>query len=475
MSSHNARLQSGTRINIGGKMRGLSRRSVLKGVGVTMALPWLETMGGASSALAQTASEGTALTSSGAPLRMAFIFTPNGVNYQNWLPSGEGKRYRMSPTLEPLESVRRHVNIITGMTLDKARANGDGPGDHARSSASFLTGRQARKTSGNDIRLGISVDQFAASQVGGQTRLPSLEIGCENGRRAGQCDSGYSCAYVSNVSWRDEDSPVPKLIDPAKVFELMFGDPEQVEEDGDRERRIRRRKSVLDYVQEDSRQLERRLGAADRRKLEAFQDSIREIERRIQGIQNETSGRALPEDTPVPTGIPPRVGEHIDLMYDMLLLAFQTDTTRISTFMNGIGGSNRSFAELDIREGHHHLSHHRNNAQMVEKIRRIDRFYVERFARFIEKMAQAQEGEGSLLDNTMILFGSGICDGNVHNHENLPVLMAGGGGGTIDTGRIIRQPRETPLCNLYVSMLDRMGCDVASFGDSAGQLQGLTT
>jgi len=256
---------------------------------------------------------------------------------------------------------------------------------------------------------------------------------------------------------------------------LMFGDPEQVEEDGDRERRIRRRKSVLDYVQEDSRQLERRLGAADRRKLEAFQDSIREIERRIQGIQNETSGRALPEDTPVPTGIPPRVGEHIDLMYDMLLLAFQTDTTRISTFMNGIGGSNRSFAELDIREGHHHLSHHRNNAQMVEKIRRIDRFYVERFARFIEKMAQAQEGEGSLLDNTMILFGSGICDGNVHNHENLPVLMAGGGGGTIDTGRIIRQPRETPLCNLYVSMLDRMGCDVASFGDSAGQLQGLTT
>jgi len=463
--------------SIGGR-GGVSRRAMLKGMGVAMALPWLEAMspGTMGKAMAQSAgSAARAAGSGGAPLRMAMIFAPNGVNYDHWNPRGEGRDYQLSPTLRPLEAVREHVNVMTGLTLDKARANGDGPGDHARSSATYLTGAQARKTNGNDIRIGVSVDQFAAQQVGQNTRLPSLEIGCESGRPAGNCDSGYSCAYVSNVSWQDEDTPVPKMIDPAAVFERMFGDIEQAQEDGLRQRQQRRRGSVLDYVQSDTARLERRLGTADRRKLDEFQTSIREIERRIELSQSDEAGPVPPDGFTPPAGIPRTVGEHMDLMYDMLHLAFQMDITRISTFMLGVGGSNRSFPEIGVNEGHHHLSHHRNNAGMIEKIRKIDRFYTEHFAKFVQKMADTREGDGSLLDNCMLMFGSGISDGNRHNHHDLPIVMAGRAGGTMDPGRLVRYQRDTPMCNLYVSMLDRMGCDVAEFGDATGRLGGLTT
>lgn len=447
----------------------LSRRSVLRGVGITMALPWLEAMSGAATSVARAAAAGAG--GGGAiPLRMAFIFAPNGVNYPHWLPRGEGAAYELSPTLGPLAGVREHVNILTGLTLDKARDNGDGPGDHARSSASFLTGRQARKTSGNDIHLGISVDQFAAAQVGGATRLPSLELGCEHSQPAGNCDSGYSCAYTSNIAWRDEDTPVPKMVDPAAVFERMFGDAGAT---AAQRERLRRRGSVLDFVLEDSERLERRLGGADRRKLDEFQTAVREIERRVQLAAAESAEQPLPEQA-APAGIPRRVGEHIDLMYDMMLLAFQTDSTRIATFMVGTGGSNRSLPEIGVSEGHHELSHHQNNQEMIEKIRRIDRFYVERFARFVERMAATPEGEGSLLDNCMILHGSGISDGNRHNHEDLPIVMAGRGGGALETGRLIAYPRETPLCALYMTMLERMGCEVESFGDAGASLGGLS-
>lgn len=449
-----------------GRSGGLSRRTVLRGMGVAMALPWLEAMGGLGGSLARAAGSAAGGGAGGAPLRMAFIFTPNGVNYPHWLPQGEGRDFALSPTLQALAPVREHVNILTGLTLDKARANGDGPGDHARSSASFLTGRQARKTAGNDIHLGVSVDQFAAAQVGRHTRLPSLEIGCEHSQPAGNCDSGYSCAYTSNISWRDEDTPVPKMVDPAAVFERMFGDALSTAE---QRTRLRRRGSVLDFVLEDSERLESRLGSADRRKLDEFQTSVREIERRVQLAAAESGEARLPEAEP-PAGIPRKISEHIDLMYDMLLLAFRMDVTRIGTFMVGTGGSNRPFPELGITSGHHELSHHRENGEMIEQIRRIDRFYTERFARFVQKMAETPEGEGSLLDNCMILHGSGICDGNIHNHENLPIVMAGRGGGWMEPGRLISYPRETPLCGLYLAMLDRMGCDVAEFGDATEPL-----
>lgn len=451
----------------------LSRRTVLRGMGVAMALPWLEAMAGGSKAMAGVSS----LTSAGlrtapaAPMRMAFVFAPNGVNYPAWAPTGAGRAYELSQSLEPLAKVRQHVNVITGLTLDKARANGDGPGDHARSSASFLTGAQARKTAGNDIQLGMSVDQFAARQIGASTRLPSLELGCELGQPTGNCDSGYSCAYSSNISWADETTPVPKSVDPAQVFERLFGSDADAEQ---RATQLRRRASVLDFVLEDSKRLERRLGAGDRQKLDSFQTSVREIERRIQTARAEgDTGPTPPEGYQAPAGVPRRFSEHVDLMFDMMLLAFRMDLTRVSTFAMANDGSNRTFPEIDIRDGHHHLSHHQNNADMIEKIRRIDRFYLERYVAFIDRLAATPEGDGSLLDNCMVMYGCGISDGNRHNHEDLPIIMAGRAGGAIDTGRLVSAPRETPLCNLYVSMLERTGCDVASFGDSTGSLQGL--
>jgi len=442
----------------------ISRRAMLRGLGVTMALPWLEGMTGTTTrAMAWAAAEPAA-----APVRLAFVFMPNGVNYDAWRPTAGAAEsdFVLSQSLEPLTGVRRHINLFTGLTLKNARANGDGPGDHARSSASFLTGSQARKTAGNDIRNGISVDQVAAAALGRKTRLPSLELGCEHGPSAGSCDSGYSCAYSSNISWRDESTPMAKLIDPAAAFERLFGDARNA---AAAKERLSRRQSILDFVLEDSRTLAQRLGSADRRKLDQFQTAVREIEERIERSRAETSPRKLP-DTPAPEGVPDKVGEHIDLMYDMLHLAFQTDTTRVSTLMLAVDGSNRTFPEIGIKEGHHHLSHHQNNEEMIEKIRRIDRFYVERFARFIQKLADTKEGEGTLLDSSLVLFGGGISDGNRHNHENLPIVLAGGGGSAVQAGRLIKTPAETPLCNLYLSMLERAGCPQESFADSTGPL-----
>jgi len=451
-----------THFNIAGRVKPMSRRTMLKGMGVAMALPMLDAMGTPARALAATGNTAT-------PTRMAMVFAPNGVNYDHWLPKGEGKRFEFSPTLKPLEGVREHINVMTGLTLDKARANGDGPGDHARSSATFLTGAQARKTSGNDIRIGVSVDQFAAQQIGGKTRLPSLEIGMERGRSAGRCDSGYSCAYVSNVSWADEDTPVPKITDPVEVFERMFGEIGNVEAQAVKQDRLRRRASILDYVMHDTKRLERKLGKTDRNKIDEFQSSIREIERRVQ-MAKASDDIEVPDVAP-PTEAPTKLSERIDLMYDMMILAFRMDVTRISTFMLGNGGSNKRFEELDVLDGHHTLSHHRNNAEMVEKIRKIDRYYAQGFAKFVKKMADTPDGRGSLLDHSMVLFGSGICDGNRHNHENLPIVMAGRANKSIDTGRLISYRRETPLCNLYMSMLDRMNVDVAEFGDATGRLE----
>lgn len=447
----------------------ISRRTILHGLGVSMALPWLEGMAPASSrALAAPLSTAAAAAP---PTRIAFVFMPNGVNYEAWDPIVKGADFALSPTLEPLAGVRSHVNIITGLTLKKARANGDGPGDHARSSASFLTGSQARKTAGNDIKNGVSVDQLAASKIGDRTRLPSIELGCEHGPSAGNCDSGYSCAYSSNISWRDETTPMAKVIDPAAAFERLFGDATQA---AAAKERMSRRQSILDFVLDDTRTLAQKLGAADQRKLDQFQTAVREIEQRIQRAQKETTPRKLPT-TPAPTGIPDKTSEHIDLMYDMLLLAFQTDTTRIGTLMLAVDGSNRAFPEIGIKEGHHHLSHHQNNKEMIEKIRKIDRFHVERYARFIQKLSTTREGDGTLLDNSLILLGGGISDGNAHNHENLPILLAGKGGrapgaAPIATGRLIKNPKETPLCNLYLTMLQRAGAPQPSFADSTAPL-----
>ncbi|MBY0308975.1 MAG: DUF1552 domain-containing protein [Phycisphaerales bacterium] len=446
----------------------VSRRTVLRGLGVAMSLPWLEGMAPSRAAAAE-------LPGGVAPVRLGFVFMPNGVNYQAWLPEGiaapagvleASVGFALSPTLQPLAAVHRHVSLVTGLTLKKARANGDGPGDHARSSASFLTGSQARKTAGNDIRLGVSVDQVAAGEVGDTTRLPSIELGCEHGPSAGSCDSGYSCAYSSNISWRDEKTPMAKVIDPAQAFERLFGDAMAA---AAARERLSRRKSILDFVMEDTRALSKRLGAADKQKLEQYQAAVREVEKRVERARADSASRKMPE-VKAPAGVPDKVSEHMDLMFDMLHLAFQTDSTRVGTLMLAVDGSNRPFPEIGVKEGHHHLSHHENNKEMIEKIRKIDRFHVERFARFVKKMADTPDAGGrSLLDNSLIVLGGGISDGNKHNHEDLPILLAGRGGG-VESGRLLRTKRETPLCNLYVAMLQKAGVRRDAFSDSTGVL-----
>ncbi len=448
-------------------MLSIPRRTFLRGVGASLALPLFEAMGPSPLAAAQAAS-GSEL-----PRRMAFIFFPNGAIMPDWTPEETGRDYQLSKTLQPLADVREDLLVLSGLTHDKARANGDGAGDHARCSAAFLTGAQPRKTSGSDIYVGQSIDQLAAEKIGGLTRLPSLELGIEGGRQAGKCDSGYSCAYVSNISWRSPTTPMAKEIDPKAVFERLFGGSYQ-----DAKAQAARdfyRQSILDFVADDARKLRQQLGLADRRKMDEYFESVRAVEQRITKAGDATD-IDMPEDAiEIPPGIPREVAEHIRLMYDLMALAFQTDSTRISTLMLANAGSNRTYPDLGVNSGHHQLSHHRNDKEKMDQIQRVDQFLVEQFAYFIRRLKSIPEGDGTLLDNSMIVYGSGISDANRHDHHNLPVLLAGRGGGTITTGQHIRVDRETPMNNLYLSLLDRVGEGGYSFGDSKARLTVLDT
>jgi hypothetical protein len=430
-------------------------------------LPLLESM------IPSTALASSAAAKVKAPVRLAFIYSPNGVIMSDWRPVGTGDKYELPATLAPLAKVKQHFNVLTGLAHDNARSKGDGPGDHARSSAAFLTGAHPRKTSGSDIRLGVSIDQFAAQRIGEDTRLPSLELTCDRGRTAGNCDSGYSCAYQSNLSWRDETTPVPAELDPAQVFNRLFGSgdlsPQAMAA------RMARRKSVLDLVAEDARQLNRQLGKTDQRKLDEFSTSVREIEKRIEkNLADARTGKSPAAALARPQGIPREYGQHIRLMYDLLAMAFQTDQTRIAAFMLARDGSNKNFPEIGVTEGHHELSHHREEKDKINSLKKIDRFYITQFAYFLEKMASIREGDGSLLDHSMIVLGSAISDANRHTHHDLPVILAGRGGGTITPGRHLVYSQDTPMCNLYLNLLDRMGIREDRFGDSSGRLNDLT-
>lgn len=444
----------------------LSRRTVLKGLGVSVALPFLEAM------LPQTALATPGAAARALPRRMAFFYVPNGVNMADWTPGREGREFTLPRTLEPLEPFKNDMLVMSGLTVDKARPNGDGPGDHARAMAAFLTGCQPRKTAGADIRAGVSVDQLAAMRVGNATRFPSLEIGCEGGRQAGNCDSGYSCAYSSNLSWRSEATPQPKETSPRAVFDRLFGGPSRDEAGRASELRAEFNRSILDFVRDDAAALRGSLGAADLRRLDEYETSIRDVERRVRA--SDVPPVAVPAGTTRPTGTPSNHRDHMRLMGDLLALAFQTDVTRISTLVFANEGSNRSYREISVSDGHHDLSHHGNNREKLDKISRINLFHIEQFAYFLQKLKDTREGDGSLLDNCMILYGSGNGDGNRHNHDDLPILLIGKGGGTFTTGRHVRYSRNTPLCNLFLSMLERMGVEAPRFGDSTGRLTGLT-
>jgi hypothetical protein len=442
----------------------ISRRMMLRGLGAAVTLPLLDAM---QPTLVRAATATPPLAD--APRRMAFFFVPNGVNMAHWTPEREGYGYDLPAILQPLERVKDEVCVLSGLTHDKGRANGDGAGDHARSASVFLTGCQPRKTSAGNIHVGVSVDQIAARKLGQATRFASLELGCDQTRDSGNCDSGYSCAYSHNISWSGPASPVAKEIEPRLVFERLFGSQADQEGRQASEERRGRRQSVLDFVRNDARRLQQRLGQSDQRKMEEYLDAVRQIERRVEQDERPLSPLATDPNS-LPEGIPKNYGEHVRLMLDMLVLAFQTDQTRISTCMFAQAGSNRSYGEVGVPDGHHDLSHHGGDAEKLEKIRKINHYHVQQFAYFLERLKSIPEGEGCLLDQCMIMYGSGISDGNRHNNENLPILLAGRGGGSIDAGRHIRYLEETPMTNLFLSLLDRMGVDAPAVGDSTGRL-----
>jgi hypothetical protein len=441
----------------------LTRREALRGLGAAVALPLLEAMTPAAAAAETKAAV--------PPTRAAFLYVPNGAHMPAWTPSRVGADLELPPILAPLKAVQDDLLVLSGLALDPARAHGDGGGDHARAMAAFLTGAHPRKTNGADLRAGVSVDQAAADRIGKATRFPSLEIGCEGGKAGGACDHGYSCAYQTNLSWRGESTPAAKEIDPRLVFERLFGGPDRTENEAARSRRERDRKSILDFVGEDAARIRGNLGAADRRKLDEYLAAVREVERRITRAQPAAEvGRTR---YPRPVGVPADFRDHVRLMCDLLVLAFQADLTRVATFVFANDGSNRSYPGVGVPEGHHDLSHHGGDRTKQDKIRTVNTFHVEQLAYLLGKLKAVPDGDGALLDRCLILYGSGISDGDAHNHDELPILLAGRGNGTVKGGRHVRYARETPLTNLYLSILDRLGAPVDAFGDSTGRLTGL--
>lgn len=425
----------------------MNRRTLLRGLGAAIALPALDAMTPARS-------------NAPAPLRMGFVYVPNGIIMEHWTPAAEGAAYELPRILAPLAPVKEKTLLLSGLAHVQGRALGDGPGDHARAAATFLTGVHPRKTAGADIKNGVSADQVAAQSYGAQTRFPSLELGIEHGRIVGNCDSGYSCAYSHAISWRSEQTPLPPEVNPKLVFERLFGTGDESANPF--------RKSILDYVREDAASLQARLGANDKRKMDEYLTGIREIEKRI-----ELSAARPKPDMEKPDGIPVDFEEHVNLMFDLMTVAFQTDSTRIATFMIGREGSNNTYRQIGVPDAHHGISHHRGDAEKIEKLAKINEYHLTLFARWLRKMAEMKDGDGSLLDHTMIVYGSSLADGNRHTHHDLPILLAGGANGKIKMNRHLRYAKETPLMNLYLSMLDHAGVRPEVIGDSTGRLTDL--
>ena len=440
--------------------KALPRRMFLRGVGTAIALPFLDAMAPAFAA---------GKIPGKPPVRMAFVYVPNGIDMRNWNPSYEGPLQELPRILKPLQPYKNDITLLGNLTHNAGRALLDGAGDHGRCCGSYLTGVQPRKTT-VDIKAGVSFDQIVANQIGGQTRFPSLELGMEDSRQAGDCDSGYSCAYTNNLAWRSETQPLPPTLDPRALFERLFGNG-IVLSPTDRERQNRYRRSILDFVTDDTHKLESNLGPTDRRKLDEYLSTIRDIERQISRAEKDNA--QIDPHMDKPYGVPADFAEHFKLMTDMMTVAFQADMTRIITFLVTHEGTSRAYREIGISDGHHPLTHHRNLPDLMEKVAQINCYHLQQFAGWIEKMKATQEGDSNLLDNSMIVYGAGLSDGNKHLHEDLPTLIAGRGGNYIKPGRRVVYRKETPMCNLFLTMMDRMGVHVDDFGDSSGRLEGL--
>lgn len=445
----------------------LNRRHFLRGLGACISLPAFESLGALKSLAAPVSKLG--MTASGAPLRAAFVYFPNGAIPAAWWPENGDGDFAFSKTLKPLEGLRKHLQLLGGLDQKCAYGGADGGGDHARGNGVFLTGVRLKK-SATDLRAGISIDQAIAREVGHLTRFPSLELSSDATRNSGACDSGYACAYQFNLSWSSATTPVAAESNPRLAFERLFGAGAPGERATNMKRRQQEQRSVLDFVLEDARGMNRRLNGRDRDKLDQYLTGIREIETSIQ--KAERFGKVKDPGVDTPAGIPQDRAQYSEIMLDMLALAFQTDSTRVGTVMLGHDGDNRSLPEIGISEGHHDLSHHFQNEDKIRKLTEIDLWYAARFAKFVQKLNDTKDVDGnSILKNSMILYGSGNADGNRHTHANLPLVLAGSGGGTLTPGRYVQHDSK-PLTNLFLSMADRMGATALErHGDSTGRLQ----
>jgi len=441
----------------------LSRRAAFRGLGTALALPVLDAM--------------LPAASTEPPLRLAFVYVPNGIIMKYWTPAAEGRDFALTQALEPLATHREQLLVLSGLAQANGRALGDGPGDHARAAASYLTGFHPRKTEGADIRNGISVDQVAAQSIGKGTRFPSLELGLEGGGVVGNCDSGYSCAYTNSLAWRGPQTPLPPELNPRAVFERLFGDGE-LHDRATRLKLARQDRSLLDFVAEDAKRLKVQLGTADRNKIDEYLTSVREIEQRIQAA--EKRDREVPNDTALepslsrPAGVPVTYEDYARLMFDLMAVAFQTDSTRVITCMMAREGSNRTYRPIGVPEAHHGLSHHMGAEDKIEKLAKINRHHIDLFSSFLARLKSIPDGNGTLFDHTLIVYGSGLSDGNAHFHHDLPVLLAGGVKSAFRMGRHVRYEKETPMNNLFLSILDTMGVREETLGDSSGRLPRLT-
>ncbi len=443
--------------------RALPRRTVLRGIGATLALPLLDAMVPALSASTRTAA---------APVRrLGFLYVPNGVamtgTVNQWTPEGVGTGFTFSPILKPLESFREQLVVVSGLSHKEADSKGDGNGDHTRGSATWLNGVRPKHTEGADVRAGTTADQIAATALGQDTLLPSLELGLDPNFMVGNCEGGYSCVYMNTLAWRTPTTPLPAEVNPRIVFERLFGEggtPEQ------RLAQARKTGSLLDAVLDQMTRLQQTLGPADRDKASDYFDSVREIERRIQHTEQQGGAAVLPA-LERPLGIPETYAAHAELMFELQRLAFQADITRVFTFMLGRETSPRTFPEIGVSEPHHGLSHHGNKSEQLEKFARVNTYQVQQFSSFLEKLRTTPDGEGTLLDNSLLLYGGGLSNGNEHSHINLPLVLAGGAAGRLEGGRHLEYPIDTPMANLLLSVLENVGVSEDQLGDSTGRLE----
>jgi len=436
--------------------KALSRRTVLRGLGTSVALPLLDAMVPAATAARLTAAKPVK--------RLGFVFMPMGCDLSRWTPKSQGDLSQLSPILESLAPVRDHVNILSNLELQPAY-----PGTHATSNAAFLSAAQAKQTESADYFLGTTVDQIAAQHLGKETQLSSLEMSMDLMQTVGQCDNGYACVYQNNLSWSSPTTPLPAEAHPRLIFETLFGEggtPQQ------RREALKKKASLLDFVSSDLHSLKRELGTTDRAKVDDYLTAVREIERRIQKAEAQSQDENL-ADLDRPEGVPASYGDHARLMFELQILAFQGDITRITTFQLARETSNRAYPEIGVSDPHHPLSHHGNDPKKVEKMAKINAFHVSLFAEFLEKMKVTPDGNGSLLDNSLFLYGSGMGNPNVHDHQNLPVIVAGGAAGGMKGNRHIEFKEPTALANLHLTLLDRTGVKVEKFGDSNGLIQEL--